>query len=101
MQFAISQNLQTGSDPQLGAAIVWDNGGDGHVAIVDEVIDIDHIITVESGWNYTSTPIVRYVSRTRGVSWGYSGTCLGFIYLPYPIVGYSNIDYYMLFMDDD
>lgn len=90
MQFASSQGLATGSVPRVGACMVWDDaaGEGGHVAIVESVVDGDTVTTYESGWNYTTTPIVRSRTRTRNSGaggWGYGGTFLGFIYPPQPI----------------
>lgn len=83
MIFAKQQNLPTGQDPVIGACMVWTSSGDGHVAIVEEIVDNDHVITSESGWNYSVLPIVREVKRSRGTgNWGYSGTFQGFIYQP-------------------
>lgn len=105
MNFVVPQDLSVGSDPQLGACMVWDDeaGEGGHVAIVESIIDNDTVTTYESGWNYTVPPIVRSRTRSRNSGaggWGYGGTFLGFIYLPLPIADISN-DYYMLWLEDD
>ena len=54
------------------------------MAVVEQVIDNDNIVTSESGWNYTVPPAVRTVNRTRGANgrWGYSQACKGFAYPP-------------------
>lgn len=102
MNFASLQGLATGSDPIVGACMVWDDysGEGGHVAIVESVVDIDTVTTYESGWNYTTTPIVRSLTRRRssGIGgWGYSGTFLGFIYPP-GIAGDEDDEFYIMFM---
>lgn len=81
--FAEQQGLKTGQDPAEGACMVWGGSGDGHVAIVDKVIDKDTVQTVESGWSYRTTPIVRELIRKRGSgNWGQSYAFLMFIYAP-------------------
>ena len=81
--FAEQQGLKTGQDPAEGACMVWGGSGDGHVAIVDKVIDKDTVQTVESGWSYRTTPIVRELTRKRGSgNWGQSYAFLMFIYAP-------------------
>lgn len=81
--FAEQQGLKTGQDPAEGACMVWGGSGDGHVAIVDKVIDKDTVQTVESGWSYRTTPIVRELIRKRGSgNWGQSYPFLMFIYAP-------------------
>lgn len=102
---ATSQGLATGWDPVVGAILVWgDPGSEGHVAVVEQVIDNDHIVTSESGWNYTVAPIVRTVSRTRGSDgrWGYGEACKGFAYPPGVIPGQTDDDeeYYIMFMQN-
>ena len=82
---AASQGLGIGWDPVPGAILVWgDPGEEGHVAVVEQVIDNDTIITSESGWNYSVEPVVRQYTRTRGANgrWGYSQECKGFAYPP-------------------
>ena len=80
----VSQGLPHGKDPRRGALIVWDTKGAGHCAIVEEVIDENTIRTSESGWNYTTGPIVREVIRRKvNGSWNYSGAeFIGYIYQP-------------------
>ena len=79
---------QTGSEPALGAIICfWDNnGGDGHVAVVEQINNDGTIVTSNSAWGgtyfYTQT-----LSRSNYYSWtsfrGHYYTCQGFIYNPY------------------
>ena len=96
------QGLSTGWDPIEGGIIAWgDPGSEGHVAVVEQVIDNDHIVTMESGWNYTVGPIVRTVNRTRGANgrWGWGEACKGFAYPP-GVPGQDDDDdyYYIMFM---
>lgn len=83
VKFVDLQGLKSGMDPVEGACMVWGHG-EGHVAVVDKVIDNDTVITVESGWNYRAKPILREVTRKRGDNgrWGYSYEFLMFIYPP-------------------
>ena len=81
--------LSIGSTPKRGSIMCWQKGaslngndGAGHVAIVEEVYDNNHVYTSESGygssyfWNSH-----RYNSNGRwGIGAGY--TFRGFIYLP-------------------
>lgn len=82
--FASAQGLFYGQKPKPGACMVWGGTGDGHVAIVEEVIDDNTVRTSESGWNYMTEPIVRYLTRKKGSDgrWGYSQPFLMFIYQP-------------------
>ena len=96
------QGLGTGWDPVEGGIIAWgDPGSKGHVAVVEQVIDNDNIVTMESGWNYTVGPIVRTVNRTRGANgrWGWGEACKGFAYPP-GVPGQDDDDdyYYIMFM---
>ena len=85
---AVNAGLRTGSTPRRGAIMCWQKGslassdGAGHVAIVEQVYDNNHVYTSESGyggsyfWNSH-----RYNSNGRwGIGSGYSFRC--FIYLP-------------------
>lgn len=81
--FAKQQGLKMGDDPAEGACMVWGGSREGHVAIVEQVIDNDTVITSESGWSYRAKPIVRELTRKRGSgNWGQSYEFLGFIYAP-------------------
>ena len=81
--FAKQQGLKTGPNPAPGACMVWGGPSEGHVAIVEEVIDNDTVITSESGWNYRAQPIVRKLTRKRGSgSWGQAYEFSCFIYAP-------------------
>lgn len=81
-----ADGMPRGSEPQLGAVICFSTAGGqpGHVAIVEEIIDADTIITSDS--NYGAEYFVMR-TRTRAMGWNwYSGSDLvfqGFIYNPY------------------
>lgn len=77
------QGLNWGMTPRVGACMVWGHG-EGHVAIVEEVISDTEVITSESGWSYRTGPIVREIRRKKGDNgkWGYSYDFLMFIYPP-------------------
>ena len=83
VKFVDQQGLKSGQDPVEGACMVWGHG-EGHVAVVDKVIDNDTVITVESGWSYRAKPILREITRKRGANgrWGYTYEFLMFIYPP-------------------
>lgn len=81
---------QSGGTPRLGAVICFEDtdGGDGHVAIVEEINnDGESIVTSNSAWGgsyfYTMT-----LYRSNNYSWtsypaGHHYRCQGFIYNPY------------------
>lgn len=79
---------QTGQTPELGAVICfWDSQGDGHVAIVEEIINGgESIVTSNSAWQstffYTQT-----LYRSNNYCWtgsnGHFYQFQGFIYNPY------------------
>lgn len=74
---------QTGSTPKLGAVICFsdNNGGSGHVAIV-EVINSDGTI-VTSNSAYAGTYFYTQTLRSsNNYAWSHY-TCQGFIYNPY------------------
>ena len=85
------QGLSTGSEPKAGAVMVWDNGKEGHVAIVEEVLDKDTVLTSESEWN--GAVFKNYTRARSGGSWR-SGCAwmsaaykfLGFVYQPRDVV---------------
>lgn len=83
VDFVKLQGLSWGVKPKAGACMVW-GYGEGHVAIVEEVISDTEVITSESGWSYRANPVVRDIRRKKGDngSWGYSHDFLMFIYLP-------------------
>ena len=77
------QGLDWGLKPRPGACMVWAHG-EGHVAIVEQVISDTEVITSESGWSYRAQPIVREIRRKKGSDgrWGYGYDFLMFIYPP-------------------
>lgn len=87
---AISQGCTAGKYPAEGALMVWnDTNNEGHAAVVETVYSRGLVIANESGWNYTSAPIVRGIVRQRDDGghnmWGEtsaSRSFLGFVYLP-------------------
>ena len=60
LYYAQLQGLPCGTDPVVGGAMVWRNSGEGHVAIVEEIISPTEIICSESGWYWTSPPVWDY-----------------------------------------
>lgn len=81
-----ADGMPRGSEPQLGAVICFSTGQGGqpgHVAIVEEIIDADTIVTSDS--NYGAEYFVMR-TRTRAMGWNwYAGSNLkfqGFIYNP-------------------
>lgn len=81
-----NSSAEKGQDPKLGACMVWGVGA-GHVAIVEEIIDNDTVLTSESDYGGDSGGTV-FVTRTRHRGWnwgyyaGYSRAFLGFLYHP-------------------
>lgn len=81
-----NSSAEKGQDPRLGACMVWGRGA-GHVAIVEEIIDNDTVVTSESDYGGDSGGTV-FVSRTRRRGWnwgaysGYTRPFLGFLYHP-------------------
>lgn len=82
LQYCASQGLPySATTPVVGAVMVWDDGYEGHARIVEGVNSPTSIDYSESGWNYTSQPIVRYGTASIGNgNWGWNATFLGFIY---------------------
>lgn len=79
--------LPVGQEPKLGSCMVWEGAGSlaGHVAIVEQIIDKDTIVTSESG--YKAKKPFWTQKRTRGSNnnWGQNASSysfLGFIYNP-------------------
>lgn len=73
---------------QEGAIMVWTNSDNGHVAIVEKIIDEDTVYTSESDYGDSKKGGTVFVNRTRKRSWnwgtypGYTNTFLGFLYHP-------------------
>lgn len=87
LALATSQGLASGDDPVVGGVICWWSAQNGHCAVIEQVIDPDTVITSESGWNYTTPPIVTTNTRYRsGGDWQLPWTGYvyqGIIYPPY------------------
>ena len=84
---AISQGCLAGTLPAEGALMVWDDtANEGHAAVVETVNTNRIVMASESGWNYTSAPVLRHITRVKGTgNWGESSgtrSFLGFVYLP-------------------
>lgn len=99
-----SQGLQTGTDPVVGAVIVWsDGGGPGHAAVVDSIVSSTEISTHESGWNYDTAPCwhVRNRHKVNG-TWYYKEgyDFVGFVYPPNTPTA-TDDDYYILFLSNE
>ena len=70
-----------GSEPRLGAIICFTSSGQGHVAIVEKVIDANTIQTSNSAYHQT----IYYnqtLTRSNNWTWNSAFTFQGFIYLP-------------------
>ena len=84
-------DLEVGQEPRLGACMVWQKGatlagsdGAGHVAIVEQIISADEIVTSESGWGISNPFWTQNRKKGSDGNWG-QGTgykFLGFIYNP-------------------
>lgn len=79
------QGLQTGDDPVVGGVVCFDSAADGHCYVIEQVNSPTEILTTESGYNYTSAPIVRnFIRHKVGGVWEYQSgyTYQGIIYPP-------------------
>lgn len=90
---AKAHGLKTGSDPQLGALIIWQKGatlsgsdGAGHVAVVEQINSDGSIITSESGYGCKNAFWTTHRERGGG-NWGENTSYkfLGFVYQPNPV----------------
>ncbi len=83
---AQAHGMKVGSEPKLGAAIVWEGIGQaaGHIAIVEVINSDGSIVTSESGWNcsnpFWTTPRKKGADGNWGAGSGYKFK--GFIYQP-------------------
>lgn len=90
IDIAKQQGLKTGTEPKLGAIIVWAKGktwtssdGAGHVAVVEQINSDGSIITSESGYG-CANPFWTTYREKGGGNWG-AGTeyrFIGFVYQP-------------------
>lgn len=87
---AQQQGLKTGTEPQLGAIIVWAKGktwtssdGAGHVAVVEQINSDGSIITSESGYG-CKNPFWTTHREKGGGNWGAGSEYrfIGFVYQP-------------------
>ena len=90
IDYAKQQGLQTGTEPQLGAVIVWAKGktwtasdGSGHVAVVEQINSDGSIITSESGYG-CANPFWTTHREKGGGNWGAGSEYrfIGFVYQP-------------------
>lgn len=70
-----------GSEPRLGAIICFTSSGQGHVAIVEKVIDANTIQTSNSAYHQTIY-YNQILTRSNNWTWNSAFTFQGFIYLP-------------------
>lgn len=102
----MAQGLPAGTDPVVGGAMVWRNSGDGHVAIVEQIISPTEIICAESGWDWTTNAWEYRTHYYNNGSWHGNPNYIyqGCLYPPGtppgPLPGNTN-DYYMLWLEDD
>ena len=84
-----SDGYQRGITPRLGAVICWSKlGGDGHVAIVEEIKPNGDITTSNSAYN-GSRFFIEHLTRASNYSRGSSYTLQGFIY---PIENFDPVE---------
>ena len=86
---ALRQGLSVGNTLKLGAVMCWQKGatlngsdGAGHLAVVEEIVNGETVVTSESGYGASAFWVQR---RTRGSgNWGQGGSYrfLGFLYHP-------------------
>lgn len=85
-----------GQTPKVGAIMCWTNNSAGHVAVVEQVIDSDTVLTSESNWNGP-----KFSNRTRHRAWGngnwsyWQGTDIyfqGFIYPPFTVESTNDVN---------
>lgn len=85
VNFCKKQGLKHGKTPRIGACVVWEGKGTkaGHVAIVEQIYNVDKILTSESGYN--SKKIFWTQKRKKGNgNWGQNSNYIfkEFIYNP-------------------
>ena len=87
---AVSQGLEVGRTPRLGALIVWARGktwtsedGAGHVAVVEQINNDGSIVTSESGYG-SASPFWTAHRENQNGNWsaGSQYRFLGFVYQP-------------------
>lgn len=78
--YGYNDGYARGTEPKLGAIICF-NATAGHVAIVEQIIDADTIVTSNSAYQQT----IYYnqtLRRANNWTWNSAFTFQGFIYLP-------------------
>lgn len=86
--FPAVTGYETGSEPKLGAVICWSkSGGNGHVAIVEQILENGDIVTSNSAWQSTFF-YTKTILKSDGYDFG-SYNFQGFIYNPYVSEGGS------------
>lgn len=105
---AESYGLEIGTEPKLGAIIVWGQGttksgsdGAGHVAVVEQINDDGTILTSESGYN-AKRPFWTQLRDNKTGRWGQNTKYkfLGFIYNPGIEDEQPKFGYYMIQRSD-
>lgn len=92
---AKAQGLKTGTEPKLGAILVFAKGkvgdasdGAGHVAVVEQINADGSIVTSESGYGCTNP--FWTTARVKGSDGNWGGGSaykfIGFVYQPEPVV---------------
>ena len=77
-----SDGYERGQDPKLGAVICWsDSAGEGHVAIVEEILNNNEIVTSNSAYG-GSRFYLKNLKRSNNYYMGSTYTFQGFIYNP-------------------
>lgn len=108
LALAISQGLPHGNDPVVGGVICWWSAADGHCQVIESIVGPDEVIVSESGWNYTTAPVVKtqHTYRVNG-AWVYGSgyTYQGIIYPPGtppgPSGGGDEEDYYIIWLQGE
>lgn len=93
--WSFNDGYARGSEPRLGAIICFDSASQGHVAVVEKIIDADTIQTSNSAYQQT----IYYnqtLTRNNGWSWNSNFTFQGFIYLPNDVQPQPEYIYYIL-----
>ena len=91
IDIAKQQGLKTGTEPKLGAIIVWAKGktwnpsdGAGHVAVVEQINADGSIVTSESGYGCANPFWTAARIKGKDGNWGAGSAYrfLGFVYQP-------------------
>ena len=79
--WSYNDGYSRGNVPQLGAIICFDSSNAGHVAVVEQIIDSNTIVTSNSAYHQTIF-YTQTLYRSNNWTWNSSFTFQGFIYLP-------------------